>query len=433
MLVFSEHAERREVTATHTGLDGAEVLFGQRKDGVCVSVREVGTTWQVSTNYYVGAGWLREGEVPVKVRPKMNREGRVLDHLKMLVTCLGNADVAPHVGELYEMDLTAPPVLLPKQDDLLTPMLVAHFLYLVKEVVRQGLRKGYNPVVRELRGRVKGKIEVAKTLRQGVFRGRPLVMACAYEEFSLDIPDNRLLKQALRFAGRYLQAYPALEDDLVPLLRYCEPAFAEVGESEGADLKERPGRNPLYRGYDEALRVGRLLLRRFGFSLLEAGTESNGQVAVPPHWLDMSRLFEMYLLGLLRAQYGARVLYGADQAKGNYGLPDFLLTGETPWVVDAKYKRAYQWQDYLPKDVRQLSGYARDRGVLRRLGFVGDAQDTAVVRCLIVYPQRLDGGPELAELVEVGFPGEDKMSEFVIKQFTRFYKLAVRLPELASQ
>jgi 5-methylcytosine-specific restriction enzyme subunit McrC len=429
-----EHANWKKEKATRQGLDGVALRFKgrEKEEGICVAVREVGDTWLLKTHYYVGAGWLRPGEVAVQVQPKLNEAGRNLNHLAMLFACLSDTEVTPHLGELYELDLEAPPVQLPRQDDLLTPILVAHFLHLVSTVVRQGLRKGYNPVKRELRGRVKGKIEVAKTLRQGVLKGRPLAVACAYEDFSVDIPENRLLKQALRFAGHHLQRYPALEVEMAPLLRYCEPAFASVSEDGEWHDALNSGRNPLYRSYNEAIRVGQLLLRRFGYSLRETDEEAGGKVAVPPHWLDMSRLFELYVLGLLRKQFGQRVLYGKEQAQGKYGLPDFLLQGETPWIIDTKYKRAYQKRDYLIEDIRQLSGYARDTGVLERFGYSEPAERArTVINCLIVYPQRLIGANELADMVEQ-FPAEDRLQDFAIKEFTKFYKLAVCLPQLAA-
>lgn len=130
MLVLSEHADGHVATATHEGLDGAEIRFGQgRNEGICVSVRQNGTNWHLSTGYYVGAGWLLPGAVAVRVQPKLNTERRSLDHMAMLFASLKNPDVAPYVGELYELDLDAPLVALPRQDDLLTPLLVTHFLY----------------------------------------------------------------------------------------------------------------------------------------------------------------------------------------------------------------------------------------------------------------------------------------------------------------
>ena len=42
MLELSEHAEGQEVEALLTGLDGAEVRFGERGEGICVAMREAG-------------------------------------------------------------------------------------------------------------------------------------------------------------------------------------------------------------------------------------------------------------------------------------------------------------------------------------------------------------------------------------------------------
>ena len=52
-----------------------------------------------------------------------------------------------------------------------------------------------------------------------------------------------------------------------------------------------------------------------------------------------------------------------------------------------------------------------------------------MVQCLVVYPQRLDGGTELAEVMDV-LPTEEAWEGFAIEQFTRFYRVSVRLPEL---
>ena len=432
MLILTEHEQR--VQPADAALDAAEVRFSRKRgdDGLCVKLRREGENWHLETSYYVGAGWLLPSEVAVRVQPKLNDQQRSIDHMGMLFACLEHPDVAPFVGELYELDFEGPFIALPREEDSLTPLLVAHLLHLLREVVKQGLKKGYNPVAREMRGRVKGKIEIAKTLRQGVFRQRPLLVACSFEEFSYDIPENRVLKKALRFARHYLRTYTTYEKALEPLISYCEPAFTLVSDEEALTHHgELHSYNPLYRTYNEALRVAHLLLRRFGYSLLHIGTDAAALVHVPPHWIDMSCLFELYVLGMLRDRFGvSSVAYGSDQAAGLYGLPDFLLRGAKPWIVDAKYKRAYQYQSYVIEDVRQLSGYARDKGVLEKLGYVQpEEQDAAVVRCLIVYPQQF-GMLEDGLVAEVGmFPTEDDMSKYAIPQFTRFYKLAVAIPE----
>jgi 5-methylcytosine-specific restriction enzyme subunit McrC len=415
-------------------VERTEILFGGDGEKRCLALSGEGASRRLQTGYYVGADWLQQGELAVRVQPKLNDTINSINHMKMLFDCLKHPEVSPFVGGLYHIDFNAPFIALPRRDDLLTPLLVAHFLYLLRDVVSKGLKKGYNPVARELRGRVKGKINVARTLRQGTFRQRPLVVACSYEEFSLDIPENRQLKQAMRFARRYLSGYPSYARDLEPLFRFCEPAFATVSDEEAVHRPVAPAYNPLYRAYNEALRVGWLLLKRFGYSLLHVGNEHEAMVRVPPHWIDMAQLFELYVLGLLRDQFGSQaVAYGWEQARGNFGLPDFLLIGDEPWIIDAKYKPSYQRDWYIIDDIRQVSGYARDKEVLKKLGVAKENLATTVIHCLLVYPDRLDARdleePDEDATVEVA--GLEQLKKGEIGDFTRFYKLAVRLPGMS--
>jgi 5-methylcytosine-specific restriction enzyme subunit McrC len=408
----------------------SEILFGGVADKRCLALVGEGASRYLQPSYYVGADWLRTGELAVHVQPKLNGTQHSINHLRMLFDCLKHSELSEFVGRLYYLDVNAPFIELPRRDDLLTPLLVGHFLYLLQEVVRQGLKKGYNPVARELRGRVKGKLDIGQTLRQGVFRQRPLSMFCAYTEFGVDIPENRLLKQALRFARRYLSGFTSYARTLDPLLRFCEPAFEAVSD-ETVGQQAAPAYNPLYRAYTDALRVGWLLLKRFGYSLLSVEGAQAATVRVPPHWIDMAYLFELYVLSLLRDQFGSKaILYGEAQAKGNYGLPDFLLPGLEPWIIDAKYRPRYQRDQYFIEDIRQLSGYARDKEVLVKLGITPVAQETAIVRCLLVYPDRLDT-EDIAVPDQVAtrtIPGLAKLQDNAVAAFTRFYKLAVRLP-----
>lgn len=421
-----EH-QRIEVPARAT-VGRNTILFGSETDQPCLRLLGEGKDRYLQASYYVGADWLQPGALAVQVQPKLSIGPQRVNHLKMLFDCLKQPGVAEHTSHIYQLDTSAPFIELPRHDDLLTPLLVSHFLHLLQAVVRQGLKRGYHPVAHELRGRLKGKLDVAQTLRRGMFRQRPLAMTCSYTEFSPDIPENQLLKQALRFARRYLAGYRDYAAPLEPLLRYCEPAFEAV--SELATTRPMvPSHNPLYRAYDEALRVGDLLLRRFGYSLRAVDDGLAARVHVPPHWIDMARLFELYVLGLLRQlPSGQAILYGEAQAKGHYGLPDFLLPGPEPWIIDAKYKPLYQQANYSIDDIRQLSGYARDRLVLTKLGVAKDAHDTTLIRCLLIYPDRLTEDEAPNPQAVIALPTMATWTEYQVSGFVHFYKLAVRLP-----
>ena len=412
----------------------AEILFGGVADKRCLELTEASGNRYLQSGYYVGADWLITGQLAVCIEPKLNGAEKGIDHLKMLFDCLKRPDLSRFAGRLYQLDMDAPFIALPRNDDLLTPLLVGHFLNLLQEVVRQGLKKGYKPVNKELRGRVKGKLDIGRTLRRGVFRQRPLAMSCAYSEFSTDVPENRLLKQALRFARHYLNGFPDYARSLEHLIRFCEPAFAAVSDEE-VTFRTAPVSNPLYRAYGEAIQVGWLLLKRFGYSLLTMEREQGKTVQVPPHWIDMAYLFELHVLGLLYDRFGSKAVLYDMEAKGNYGLPDFLLTGPEPWIIDAKYKPLYQQEQYRIEDVRQVSGYARDRQVLSKLGVAPEVQESTVVRCLIIYPDRLDeDNGQLADQQAIGqIPALDELQNRPLPAFIRFYKLAVKLPRLRNK
>ena len=74
------------------------------------------------------------------------------------------------------------------------------------------------------------------------------------------------------------------------------------------------------------------------------------------------------------------------------GKPDFLyVDGERPLILDTKYKPRYGAGTFDVEDIRQLAGYARDRKVLKRLGIQdAEEQDSAVVPCVIIYPEARD-------------------------------------------
>ena len=98
------------------------------------------------------------------------------------------------------------------------------------------------------------------------------------------------------------------------------------------------------------------------------------QEEMSPFWIDMSKLFELYVYSLLKDEYGKTILY---QKQGTYGQPDFLEVDKR-LIIDTKYKEYYKedWSDLsqsekdnIAKDIRQLSGYARDRNFAKNTNF----------------------------------------------------------------
>ena len=333
-----------------------------------------------------------------------------------------------HIDGLYEIKWEKPPIPIHQQQDMLTPLLILQFLELLKTIVRKGLKKSYYTVDQEFNGRVKGKIDVAVTIKKNLTKGRTLRNNCVLEEFGYNSVENRILKKALLFVRRYLAGHPSLNSSfsLSPLFNYILPAFGGVSEEVGIADCRTVKVNPFYKEYKTGVRLAIEILKRFGYNINNTSTD---EPTVPPFWIDMSKLFELFVLGLLRDQYSNEILYGKAQAKANYGLPDYLLTKPgTQMVIDAKYKLLYNVlpqgeeevvkSQYAIDNIRQLSAYARDVKVYRKLKVAIDK----IIKCLIIYPDEFLGEPVALDLSKIK----------PIRQFVEFYKLSVNLPAIKS-
>ena len=120
-------------------------------------------------------------------------------------------------------------------------------------------------------------------------------------------------------------------------LNGCLAAFTEVDDRVELWEVRRCKRNKLYREYEEAVKLAKMILRRYDNSIDRASAEEH---ALPAFWIDMSLLYEHYVLGALRKAYGPKILY---QANVTTGKPDFLYVDEArPLILDTKYKPRYR-------------------------------------------------------------------------------------------
>ncbi|KAK3604966.1 hypothetical protein CHS0354_000630 [Potamilus streckersoni] len=412
---FSEHIT--EDISKEENVTPLTVFFKQDnpsedKEKKCVWITEGQNGKKIHTHYYVGIDWLIENELAVYVAPKLDDTAKQTDYVKMLFSCLKHPEVAEHTKNLYEIKFDKSLIEIPQNQDLLTPFLVVQFLQLLKAIVRKGLKKSYYKVERNLDARIKGKVLVAQTIKQNVIKNKLTRTFCQYDEFGFNGVENRILKRTLIFVQKYLALFPEFSKLASPIVGYCMPAFHEVDEH--IDVRAMRGifHNSFYKEYKEALRIALLILKRFAFNIKEVETQKDKTVKVQPFWINMSNLFELYVLGLLRDKYSNDIII--FQCKGTYGIPDFLLKGEPKMIIDAKYKRIYQKDNnYEIDDIRQLSGYARDCEIVKKLVCTKDV----VIDCLIIYPDQ---------------KAEEKLSDNLkntpICGFTKFYKMPIKLP-----
>ena len=392
------------------------------------TVSSEGRRAEYSAYYRIGAEWV-DNERALVVAPKAGMEG--IDWPAMLMRCFDTEEGrVDGLGKIYDIDFDVPPIKDATLQNILTPLLIVHFVGIVRRIVNRGLKRDY--VQREGNlSRVRGRIGFLQNFRRNIIAGRSERVFCRYSELSVNTCENRLIKRALLFAerivGRMLDQGHRSAIMLQGRLNGCLAAFSEVDDRVELWEVRRCKRNKLYREYEEAVKLAKMILRRYDNSIDRASAEDH---AIPAFWIDMSLLYEHYVLGALRKAYGRKILY---QANVTTGKPDFLYVDEErPLILDTKYKPRYDAGMFDVDDVRQLAGYARDRKVLKRLGIQDhETQDGKVVPCVIVYPTAQG---DIVEFDGAHSPIEQMSMEVVpIEVLVGFYRVGFPLPTVGGE
>lgn len=429
-LIRSNHLEtvreHKQIEFSCKNVDVSDIFFqDNKKNERCIQVIYGKDSLALKMSYFIGADWLVKNQQSIYVAPKINKGTQEVNYLGMLQSCLTHGDIAKNTKDLYYIKLNEPFIEIDQQMDLLTPLLIMQFLQILKSLVKKGLKQSYYKVERNLNSRVKGKVLIAQNIKKNVVRNKVTNTFCSYEEFGFDSIENRVLKHTLSFVRRYLSQYPEYLGSIKSLIDYCTPAFEGVSDEVNLHELKAVKCNSFYKEYQEALKLSKIILKRFGYHISEIDQNTVEKISVPPFWIDMSKLFELYILGLLKDKYGDKILF---QAKGSYGNPDYLLIDDIqPLIIDAKYRPTYQ-QDgllgYIIDDIRQISGYARDVGILDKLGYhTVEEQSSKVISCVVIYTDQ-DENDKLPDSLTNGTS---------ITGFTEFYRVPISVPVLKNQ
>lgn len=408
-----------DTDASYLSKSHFEATFAKKRGGAasCFEIRKDNNSgYSINTGYFIGVDWLDEGQSYLCVEPKLNNDtGDKVDYIKMLFEALEHPEANNDSSGLFAIDWDRPQIDVEQSHDMLTPLLAVQYLLALKSIVRKGLKKSYYRVERNLHSRVKGKVMVGTTIKKNLLQNKKLHTYCQFEEFGVDNEENRLLNKALVFVKRYLSDFPTVGGGsfLVDTLNFITPAFHGVGEEVSLHDMRHGKKNAFYKEYVLGTKLARLILKRFGYNLNNIGSQ---RVAVPPFWIDMATLFELYVLGLLRKQFGSAVHYHVSH-RGNE--LDYLINdANCRMVVDAKYIPSW---DYRVKheNVRQVSGYARLSRVYDRLGI----EKGRNIDCLIIYPVKNKGW---------GIDKDD-ITRFKVDGYEGIYKLGVSVPWIARK
>jgi 5-methylcytosine-specific restriction enzyme subunit McrC len=296
--------------------------------------------WAVGPSGRVGVA--RVGDVVVRVQPKVP--------IARLLFLLG---YSMH-GSAWQSSA----VDLGEVSDLVSAIAEALWRQ-VSYAIGQGLLPGYvafeesSPV---LRGRL---LESAQLARH---HGLPLPLEIRHDEFTVDIPENQILRTACERMLLVPRVAPEMQVRLRRLLR----EFGDVATIRRGDPVPSWQPTRLNARYHTALRLAELVLRATSVE------HSAGSVAINGFLLDMPQLFEDFVTVALRealeGSYGGRVVAqsrGYLDVAGRVVLrPDITwqVGGVTVAVADAKYK-AEKPSGYPNADLYQLLAYCTVLGL----------------------------------------------------------------------
>ncbi|MFM9989239.1 5-methylcytosine restriction system specificity protein McrC [Flavobacterium sp.] len=403
-------------------------------------------SFELKADYCIGLDWLENSGRYLYIEPKLNTKSsqlfdaitnseevisevdeklinisseiRELDYLKMLLQITNVPESNSEIKDLVKIYWNAKPIEIEQKEDKLTPFLVVQYLQLVKTIVRKGLKKNYYKVQENLNNRVKGKILVGQHIKQNVFKNRFTKTFCEYQQFGEDHAENRFLKKVLQFASSYIENHKDLFGnkyvELQHTINYCRPAFELISNHVNDYELKHIKHNPFYKDYATSIDLGKKILKRFAYNITQT---TKNKVTTPPFWIDMPRLFELYVFSKMIEANPAdkKTIHYQFSTYGN--ALDILVSKEgSQMVIDAKYKLHYL-KGHLHEDIRQVAGYARLNKVREKLKVTDDIN----IDCLIIYPDMENGIDDLT------FSNIKEIKREIVAYY-KVYKLGIKLP-----
>lgn len=377
------------------------------------------TPWGYYASFKIGAEWIDNKEsLVVTTKRGMNN----IDFLGMFMTCFTSNLALDSFTKLYKIDLDKPQISVSALSSIVSPLIVIHFISVVNRI--KSLRRGYVHHQENLK-KVKGHVQLLKNERLNIATKRYDRIFCEYDEYSTDIPENRLLKKAILFSQALISNMSHNHLSYLKLNLLITKALKKFENvSDYVDMKSvgKIVSHKLFNEYSEALRLAKTILKHFDYSITKSNI-SNSKII--PFVLDMSLLYEHYVYGLLHEAYHDKIVY---QFKGKTGYPDFLYKSKDfKAILDTKYIPRYEKGSLDTYVVRQLSGYSRDLPILRYLEDENIEENSLIpsVPCVIIYPEEGGNGDN---------PFKNKtLSDLCtrhLQELSMFYKLSVHIPTL---
>ena len=330
--------------------------------------------------YYIGASWIQENKIAAIVKPKIEN----IDYIKMFSDALAidSENESDYFSKCYGVEIDKPTIEVESSFNIITPLILIHYISVLTKLTKHGLKKGYIYREQNLQSKVKGHLLFQKHQQRNIIPKREDKAYCGFQEYTVDIPENRLLKKALLFTNLAINNYASLTkqsifETIKLSINKLLVIFANVSENIEITEVQAIGFNKLFPGYKEAVSLAKTILRKFDYSL--QNTESTEKTTIP-FWIDMPRLYELYVFNYLNKLYPEQVMF---QVKGYQGTAADYILKDQGIILDAKYKPRYGYSNAgIIDDIREMSGYARDESILSNF----DNPYADKVPCVILYP-----------------------------------------------
>lgn len=249
----------------------------------------------------------------------------------------------------------------------LWPALAESLARLVERALGRGVLQGYRTMEDALRT-VRGRIRIGDQVTRRP--GQLVPLEVTYDEFTVDISENRILRSSLR----RMLAVPHLDPKVRARLAHLDGRLAGVQVLHAREQIPRWQPSRLNERYQPALRLAEVVLRNCS---AEAGP---GGVRVAAFVVSMWKVFEDFVTtalteamrsysGVTRAQYESWLdVPRPSSPKGDIPIRIDIahLVGGAPVIVfDAKYKVADSSGSYPNADHYQMLAYCTALGLDR--------------------------------------------------------------------
>ena len=230
------------------------------------------------------------------------------------------------------------------------------FANLVDDIIKKGLKKKYVRV-RKNSKYLKGRLIVPQQIRKNLFNKERFYVE--YEELSLDIPENRILKTTL-----YILQRKAISNEVKKHIKNLLFILDEIPLSTNiySDLKKIYV-DRTFDYYSYPLKLAKLFLSNLAFKPLSPNLKDTEEIN--SLLFDMNKLFEKFVAYQLKDKYNLPV----ETQEQKYYLirqdkfilkPDIVIRRNNKiYILDTKWKKISQdVKDISQADLYQMLSYA---------------------------------------------------------------------------